>query len=84
MKFCYGGSIGRLVYPVFMLVIGLSTEELPDDEIIVLPIEGLIINEYIDSRNEEPGYICCVGSNILQNISLPSGSEQLLTPQSNK
>ena len=52
-----------------MLVTGLVTKELPDEEFIMIAIEVLSIHWYVDPRNKELGYMCCMGNNLPQQIS---------------
>ena len=49
-----------------MLVTGLITEDLPYNEFIIIPTEDLIINGYVDPRNKELGYMCCISNNVPQ------------------
>ena len=49
-----------------MLVTGLITDELPDNEFIMIPIEGLRINGYMDPRNKELVYMCYMSINLPQ------------------
>ena len=52
------------------MVSGLSKDELPNEEFVVVPIEGLSINGHIDPRNKEVGYMCLIGANIAQKYFL--------------
>ena len=66
VKFACGGSAGGFVYPVVIVLSGLSKDELPNDDFLVVPIEGLSVNGHIDPRNKEVGYMCCLCSNLPQ------------------
>ena len=50
------------------MVSGLSKDELPNDELVVVPIEGLSINDHIDSRNTVVGHMCLIGVNVAHNF----------------
>ena len=54
------------MYPLVIVLSGLSKDELPNDDFLVVPIEGLNVNGHIDPRNKELGYMCCLGSNLPQ------------------
>ena len=43
--------------PIVITLSGLGKYELPDDEFIVVHIERLSINDDIDPRNREVGYM---------------------------
>ena len=58
VKFSCGGSAGGYIYPIFILVPGLSDAEMPSDNFIVVPVEGMTTNGHIDPRNRELGYVC--------------------------
>ena len=62
-----GGSTGGFVYPIVIVLSGLSKDELPNDGFLVVPIEGLSVNGHIGPRNKELGYMCCLDSNLPQN-----------------
>ena len=72
------------MYSVVIVLSGLSKDELPNDEFLVVPIEGLSVNGHIDPSNKEVGYMCCLCSNLPQkhffdwfykNITYPTISE---------
>ena len=84
VKFACGGSGCGFVYPIVIVVSGLTKDELPEDEFLVIPIEGLSINGDIDPRNREVGYMCCCGAKLPQkhffdwfyeNVTCPTISE---------
>ena len=52
------------LYPICIVISGLSTDELKKVEFVVIPIEGLSINGHIDPRNREVGYMCLIGSHV--------------------
>ena len=58
VKFSYGGSAAGYLYPVIILVSGLSNSEIPNNDFIVTHVEGLTINGSIGPRNKELGYVC--------------------------
>ena len=66
MKYACGGSAAGFLYPICIIVSGLSKNELQKYEFVVVPIEGLSINVHIDPRNIEVGYMCLVGTNVPQ------------------
>ena len=56
VKFACGGSADGYIYPIVILVSGLSDTENPNENFIVVPVEGMIINGHINPRNNELGY----------------------------
>ena len=58
VKFACGGSAGRFIYPIFILVSNLSVAEFPSNDFKVIPVKGLSINGHIDPRSKELGYLC--------------------------
>ena len=48
------------------MVSGLTKDELPNDQFVVVPIIGLSMNGHIDPRNNEVGYMCLIGANYPQ------------------
>ena len=62
-----GGSAGGFIYPVVIVLSGLSKDELPNNDFLVVQIEGLSVNGHIDPMNKEVGYIYFLGSNVPQN-----------------
>ena len=48
------------------MVSGLSIDELPNDECVVVYTEGLSINGHIDPLHKEVGHMCVIGVNISQ------------------
>ena len=61
-----GGSAGGYIYPIVILVSWLSDSEMPSDDFIVFPVEGMTINGHIDPRNRELGYACFMKQNVKQ------------------
>ena len=66
VKYACGGSSTGCVYPICIMVSGLSKEELPNDDFVVIQIEGLSINRHIDPRNNEISDMCLIRSNVPQ------------------
>ena len=64
ISFACGGSAAGFVYTPFIIISGLSAEELPNDDFVVVSIEGLSINGHIDPRNKEFSYVCLIGFNV--------------------
>ena len=58
VKFARGGSAAGFVYPICILISGLTDSEMPSKYLDVVKLKGLGINGRIDPRNEEVGYIC--------------------------
>ena len=44
VNFYCGGSVAGFLFPIYMLVTGLVTKELPDEEFIMIAIEVLSIH----------------------------------------
>ena len=70
IKYACGGSAAGVLYPICIIVSGLSKDELPNDEFAVVPIKGLSINGHIDHRNKEVGYMCLIGYTVAQTFFL--------------
>lgn len=66
VKYSCGGFAAGLIYPIYIIVSGLSKDELPKEEFGVIHNEGSSINGHIDPRNKEVGYMC-LDSNVAQN-----------------
>ena len=66
IKYSCGGSAARFIYPICILVSGLSDTEMPGEDFIMVPVEGLGINERIDPRNKEVGYVCFMKRDVKQ------------------
>ena len=62
------------------MVSGLSEDELPNDEFVVVPIIVLSINGYIDPRNNEVGYMCLIGANYPQKHFFNLYNENITYP----
>lgn len=60
VRYSYGGSAAGCIYPICILISGLSDSEMPSDDFIVVPMKELGINGRIDPRNTEVGYVCFV------------------------
>ena len=67
MNFEYICTAGGFVYPIVIVISGLSEDDLPINEFLVVIIKGIRINGHIDPRSKESGYICCIGSNVPQS-----------------
>ena len=80
IKFACSGSVVGFVYPVAIVVSNLSKEELPNNQWIVIPIKGLSINGHIDPRNEEVGYVRCMGTNLLYKYFFEWFNETITYP----
>ena len=80
IKYACGGSAAGFIYPICIIVSGLSKEELPKDDFTVVPIEGLSINGHIDPRNKEVGYMCLIGSNVSQKHFFQWYNEHITYP----
>ena len=57
VKFAFGASGDRFVYPICILVSNLSADVMPKDDFKVVPVKGMSINGHIDPRSEEVGYL---------------------------
>ena len=57
VKYTCGVYAAGFIYPIFIMVSGISKEELPNDEFAVVPIKVLSINVHIDPRTNEVGSI---------------------------
>ena len=66
VKFACGGSAAGLVYPIVILISGLSDSEMPNDDFLVVEMKGMGINGRIDPRNEEIGYVCFMKHDVKQ------------------
>ena len=66
VKYACGGSAAGFLYPICIIISGLSKDEMPKEEFVVIPIEGLSINGHVDPRNKEVGYTCLIGSHVPQ------------------
>ena len=58
VKYACGGSAAGFIYPICILISGLSETEIPGEDFVVVHVEGLRINGRIDPRNKEVGYVC--------------------------
>ena len=52
------------MYPIVIIASSLSKYEFSSNGFVVVPIEGLSINSYIDPYNTESGYMCLIGNNV--------------------
>ena len=66
VKFLCGGSTAGFIYPICIIESQLSIGKFPSNDFVVVPVEGLLINDHIDPRNREIGYVCLVGKNAPQ------------------
>ena len=66
VKFACGGSAAGFVYPIVILISGLSDSEMPKDDFLVVEMKGMGINGRIDPRNEEIGYVCFMKHDVKQ------------------
>ena len=66
ISFAYGGSAAGFLYNIFIIISGLSAEELRTDNFVVVSIEGLSIDGHIYPRNKEFSYLCLIGLNVKQ------------------
>lgn len=64
IKFACGDSAAGYIYPICILLSGLSDAEISKQDFIVVPIEGLGINGRIDPRNKEVVYVCLMKHNV--------------------
>lgn len=53
VKFACGGSAVGYIYPIVILVSRLSDVEMPNNNFIVVPVEGMKINFHVDLINKE-------------------------------
>ena len=58
VKFACGSSAAGFLYPIVIQVSNLSTDEMPTDDFVVVPIPGLTVSGNIDPRSNELGYLC--------------------------
>ena len=79
-KYACGGSAAGFLYPICIMISGLSKEELPNDQCVVVPIIGLSINGHIDPRNNEEGYMCLIGANYPQKHFFDWYNENITYP----
>ena len=79
IKYACGGSAAGFIYPICILVSGLSDTEMPGEDFIVVPVEGLGINGRIDPRNKEVGYVCFMKRDVKQLHFLTGFTIMLLT-----
>ena len=56
-KYACGGSAPGFIYPICILILGVYDNEMPNEEFVVVNVEGLGINGRIDTRNKEVGYV---------------------------
>lgn len=63
MKYACGGSSAGCICPIWIVVSGLLKDELPNDDFVVIHIEGLSINGHIDPRNRHVECMCLIGAN---------------------
>ena len=66
VKFACGGSAAGFIYPICILISGLSDNEMPNEDFVVATVEGLGINGRIDPRNKEVGYVCFMKKDVKQ------------------
>ena len=65
-EYACGGSSAGFIYPICILILGLYDSEMPNEEFVVVNVEGLGMNGRIDTRNKEVGYLCFVKKNFKQ------------------
>ena len=68
VKYTCGGSVAGFLYPMCVIISGLSKDELQKEECVVIPIKGLSINGIIDPRDRDVGYVCLIGSHVPQKM----------------
>ena len=56
-------TAGGLLSPIFLVIYGLSMDEMPSSEIITLPVPGLTVGSYQDIYSTSVGYITFVRGN---------------------
>ena len=66
VKYVCGGLAAGFLYPICIIIFGLSVDELQHDDVIVVPVEGFSVNIHMDPRNIEVEYLCFVGTNSLK------------------
>ena len=66
VKYACGGSAAGFIYPICILISGLNDSEMPNEDCVVVNVEGLGINGRIDPRNKEVGYVCFMKKNVKQ------------------
>ena len=57
VNFACGDSVTGYVYPIIILVSGLSDTEILNDDFNVIHVEALTINGHINQRNKELGFV---------------------------
>ena len=65
VKYACGGSDAGSLYPICIIISGLSNDKLPKEKWVVISIEELSINGHIYPRNREVDYMYLVGSHVL-------------------
>ena len=58
IKYTCGGSAAEFLYPICIIVSGLSKDELLNDQFFIVLIIGLSINGHIGPINKEVEYMC--------------------------
>ena len=66
VKYACGGSAAGFIYPICILISGLNDSEMPNEDFVVVNVEGLGINGRIDPRNKEVGYVCFMKKDVKQ------------------
>ena len=65
-------TAGGRVAPAFVCVYGLTPDEMPDDEIILVPIDGLVIGSD-QNGSMDKGYICFIRGKYDGKKKMPEG-----------
>ena len=61
IKYACGGSAAGLIYPIYIFVSNLSKAEFPNEQFVIVPINGLTTTNDVDPRCKKVGYMCLVG-----------------------